>query len=420
MKALGMICGVGSMLIGAKRQGWDVIGNIEWRPYYHTGTFEHNFPGAFMVPTIKDLTPEQHDQCCGVDLLIGHTECGNFSNLRMVKKEGDIGDIPQYVEAIQTFKPKFFAMDNLPKALEGFSSLDWAEALPDYDIFFEWISNYGYGNVQKYRKRLFVIGSRKELGFTFIPGEFEHSVTVRDRIQDVDPLDPNQVYLDPRYVYDHWRRYNSDPDFVENRDTEANRLTFGDFQKVLAGCEIGQPLMYYNRKGERKKKIGWHLTDIDSFSPVLTGGGHPGLDCVFRADTLQPFTIRERARIQGCPDDFVFLPCSPEAQDRVGKERMMLIKQTGKFMPVEFCTYLTAQFKAFLEGRIPDECTGHRTLNPNPLIDQNKFDYCSFYGYSDQESACRWCGSKAYCKTHQAPEPKPGEQLKLWPDEDLL
>ena len=57
MKALGMICGIGSMLIGAKRQGYDIVGNIEWRPGYWTGTFEHNFPGAFMVKNLKSLTP---------------------------------------------------------------------------------------------------------------------------------------------------------------------------------------------------------------------------------------------------------------------------------------------------------------------------------------------------------------------------
>ena len=60
--------------------------------------------------------------------------------------QGDKGDIPQFVEAVQKLRPKFFVMDNLPKSL---IVADWAwymENLPDYDIHFEvgqqlWIGN---------------------------------------------------------------------------------------------------------------------------------------------------------------------------------------------------------------------------------------------------------------------------------------
>ena len=47
MKVLGVFGGIGSMMIGAKKQGYQVIGNIEDRKYFFTGTFEYNFPGAF-------------------------------------------------------------------------------------------------------------------------------------------------------------------------------------------------------------------------------------------------------------------------------------------------------------------------------------------------------------------------------------
>lgn len=53
------------MLIGARDAGFEVVGNIEWRKYYHArdeqgrNTFTENFPGAFLVNKIDDLTPEQ-------------------------------------------------------------------------------------------------------------------------------------------------------------------------------------------------------------------------------------------------------------------------------------------------------------------------------------------------------------------------
>ncbi len=49
MRVIGLTCGVGSMLIGAKQLGMDVVGNIEWRKYYHTPTFEKNFEPPYSL-----------------------------------------------------------------------------------------------------------------------------------------------------------------------------------------------------------------------------------------------------------------------------------------------------------------------------------------------------------------------------------
>ena len=82
MKVLGVFGGIGSMMIGAKKQGYQVIGNIEDRKYFFTGTFEYNFPGAFFVHSIDELTEEQRAECMNVDLIMGHPKCGSFSNMR--------------------------------------------------------------------------------------------------------------------------------------------------------------------------------------------------------------------------------------------------------------------------------------------------------------------------------------------------
>jgi site-specific DNA-cytosine methylase len=398
MKALGMICGVGSMLIGAKRQGYDIVGNIEWRQYYHSGTFEHNFPGSFMVDTLKDLTHEQIESCKDLDLIIGHTECGNFSNMRANKNNaidaGDKGDIPQFVEAVQTLQPKFFVMDNLPKSL---IVADWSyymDALPDYDIHFEWVNNYGYGNVQKNRKRLFIIGSKRELEFYFIPGEFEHNTSVLERISEISPDAENNDSLDLDEVYGGWGRYQFDKDYIE-RPIEENRLTLRAFQELIKDYPNNINFPYFNKKGEQKFKIGFSKINVNGPAMVLSGGG-ACFDNHFRSDTLYPFTIRERAKIQGCPDDFVFFP---KGVTKTGKQYGSLIKQTGKFMPVEFCTFVTGQIKSFLDGtRKDDDYTQKRYLNPNEFVDKNKYEFCQMAGYTNDLGVCNFCGSKKYCK----------------------
>jgi site-specific DNA-cytosine methylase len=124
MRALGVTCGIGSMLYGARKSGFKIVGNIEWRPYYHTGTFEHNFKDAFMVKKVTDLNPDQIKDLQDVDLIMGHTECGSYSTLSntVVAKEGaefmnmmrnSMGDIPEFIDTVSLFQPKYFAMDNL-------------------------------------------------------------------------------------------------------------------------------------------------------------------------------------------------------------------------------------------------------------------------------------------------------------------
>ena len=90
----------------------------------------------------------------------------------MLPKAGSpevFSDIPLFAEAVRVLGPKVFSMDNLPASLLQFGPDWWAEQCPGYDINFEWASNYDYGNPQKNRKRLFVIGAKSDLGFYFIP-----------------------------------------------------------------------------------------------------------------------------------------------------------------------------------------------------------------------------------------------------------
>ena len=401
LRVLNMIGGIGSMTIGAKEQGYEVVGNIEWRPYYHTGTFEYNFPDAFMVKTLAHLTPEQEARCQDLDLIIGHTECGVYSNLNNNKeaikdKNKNKGGIPQFVECVQRFRPKFFAMDNLPKSLTAATWEYWNTELPDYDIHFEWINNYGYGNIQKNRKRLFVIGSKKELGFYFIPNEFDHNETIEERLETLSENAPNNEKLDPDSIYPKFTRYNFEKEFCD-KDIEVNRLTLRELQGYIKDIPADTNFFCYNRKGRIVKRIGYGRVSLNKHSQVLIGN-----PLQFRADDNYPFTIRERARIQGCPDDFIFLPLGVT---KMGRDYQFLLKQTGKFMPTEFCSYLTAYIKDFIEGSCGSVLLiGERKLKPNIFVDSAKYNYCQNVGYTNQSKVCEYCGSKEFCQSQKKAE----------------
>jgi len=338
MKAFGFTCGIGSMLYGARNAGYEIVGNIEWRPYYHTGTFERNFQEAFMTKSINEMDSGKLSKVKGVDLLLGHTECGNYSNLTNTSKAVggqemldairlDMGDIPDFINAVNFFRPKYFAMDNLPGSLLAVPLSMYRLELGDYNVEAHLISNYHYGNIQKHRIRLFIIGRRKELPFKFVSGEFNHETTTFNIIGDLGETPRPEINHVP--LLDH--------EFLTDGQIgleSGENLNVRDIKTVFCELGEGQTWKYTTRSGVKKMKAGYVMTYRDKFCHTLTGR-----NSIFHY-TGRPLTIRERARIQGLGDDFIF----------VGRENSVdFIKQTGKCMPIQWCEYLSGLIRANYE-----------------------------------------------------------------------
>jgi site-specific DNA-cytosine methylase len=379
--AMGVICGVGSMLIGARKAGFKVVGNVDWRPYYHTGTFEKNFPQAFMVKEFNNVdTPK-------VDLIMGHTECGNYSQLNLNRADMvmDQGDIPIFVHYVQRITPRFFVMDNLPMSLLACDAKYWIKAFPDYDIFFEWISNYNYGNLQKNRNRMFVIGAKKSEKFVFVPGEEENRLAVNDVIGDLLGKEGK--------VPNHYKHtLNAKCGKAKDLNYRGHVGTWKDVQKYFKKSANGRMIKYHASGGIIKGRPGFYKTYWDKHTHILDGGSplvHP--------KTCLPLSPRERLRIQGAPDSFVLVGAILEKDGTWNHDKNnKLVKQTGKFMPVQFCTYIAKQIMAHIR-HWDFECSGQRLLPPNKFVTKAKMDYCRLKGYKHQKKVCEYCGHASSC-----------------------
>lgn len=405
MRAVGLTCGIGSMLVGARQAGFDVIGNVEWRTYYHKGdaegrnTFKENFKGAFMRKKVEDLTHDDIEKIMGVELAMGHPECGAYSTMNGTNawrgdnapKVTDQGDIPLFTRLVAKLKPRYFVMDDLPKSFMAYSMKDYHEALPEYDLFPEWVSNYNYGNIQKHRRRMFMIGSLRTERFAFVPGEFEHNRTVEDEIGDL-PVD-----LAPGY---RGNVANHDPHTVEKRcgrglhmNFVGHRPSWGDMKAWFENARIGETFRYHSPTGTVKNKPGWYKAKWEGPAPVIDGGSghmHPKRNL--------PFTIRERARIQGFPDDFIFYGLKREPDGTwCHEDNIDLIKQTGKAMPIQFCRYAAKLVRASILGENLPEATGMRVIPANDLVSEAKQWYCENVGYAAQERACAACWLFSRC-----------------------
>lgn len=382
------------MLIGARMAGFDVVGNIEWRKYYHyrdadgKNTFEENYPGAIFKPSLDAMTEEEIERMSNADIAFGHPECGNYSVMNQNLNARNLpGDIPLFIELVSKLKPKFFVQDNLPGCFKGVSMEFWAEHLPEYDLYPEWISNFNYGNIQKSRRRFFMIGALKKEHYVFVPGELPNFSTLEEVLRGCEGLPNHNLHVKSGPCGKN--RFNmSDKKYGEQTDIVMEEGTWENFQKYFASKPDGHVMQYVTEAGTVRRRIGTSKGYWHGHSHLLDGSSlasHPRRNL--------PFTIRERARIQGCPDDFIFygekLPFNHE-------KNTAMIKQTGKFMPVQFCEYVAKQIMGHLAGTPVTEKT-NRQIIEHKLIDQAKGWYCENVGYADLKSACLNCGKGGKC-----------------------
>lgn len=393
LRAVGVTCGIGSMLIGARQAGFRVVGNIEWRKYYHKedpdskNTFTENFPGAIFPYSIEGMSEKEIALLSRCDLAIGHPECGNFSNLggtiaNRADRMKDPCDIPLFLDLVGALRPRFFVMDDLPKSLGAFTMREYAEKLPDYDLFPEWISNHGYGNVQKGRKRMFMIGSLKSERWAFTPGEIDSTIAVKDVLAGVEKC-KNHF---PHTTTENCQRASC-------LGEPGRQWSWGEVADRFLDLPAGKSWPYLSKSGEEKTRVGFLRTYWDKHSHVLTG-----YNAIVHPLTGLPLSIRERARIQGFPDDFIFYS-EILGEDGTWEhfQNIHLIKQTGKAMPIQFCRYVSAQIADHLGGpRIPTP-SGVRLLRSDNHIDSAKRWYCDNIGYADQDRACENCWMKDRC-----------------------
>jgi DNA (cytosine-5)-methyltransferase 1 len=394
------------MLLGARQAGFEIVGNFEWRKYYHKkdaegrNTFTMNFPKAFFTEQYPQDHPEWLEECRNIDIIFGHGECGhasalNFSNKNYKTQQSGTSDIPKLVKAVAVIKPRFFALDNLPASCNGMPLSEYHRLLPDYDIFPEWVSNYHYGNTQLNRKRMFMVGALKTEKFAFVPGEFAHSITIKDVIGDIYGKDGKGIPNHEKHVLD-------DPcgkisDFYEY----GYRGTWRDFQKVMSERPEGPPLPYISKDGTPRVRMGTAKVRWNGHAFVLDGGSV----CTHPLRNL-PLSIRERARIQGFPDNFLFYGTRLDKKGQWSHDKNNdMVKETGKAMPIQFNKYVAEQVRVHIEGK-KFKSSNERMIDPNERITTEKKWYCEQVGYSNQKGACAACWMREYCTLPRYAGPK--------------
>jgi DNA (cytosine-5)-methyltransferase 1 len=343
---LDVFCGAGGMSLGFKNAGCQILGGIDSNQYA-IKTHHHNFPlSKLKLPNqdIKELQDlAQLDLKSGeIDIIVGGPPCQGFSIAGIAKMQALGRDLKsddrnslykEFVRFVDHYKPLCFVMenvDNLANKSEIIAQIQNDFSSTGYKVDYKVLNACDFGVPQK-RKRVFIIGIRFDLNIEpiFPVANQNAFVSVGQAIQDLPevepvinslgarknnqkPSDKNQKYrFSPQSEYQAKMRKNkTDEDGVLNHICRSHNDKDIEIFKYLKQGEkykdLPQEMMRYRSDIFADKYRRLILNE-----PSWTLTAHMSKDGLAYIHPLQnrSISVREAARIQSFPDDFVF--CAP-------------------------------------------------------------------------------------------------------------
>lgn len=337
MNIVSFFAGAGGLDLGFQNAGFNVI----WANEYDKEiweTYQKNHPHTILDKrSIVDVPSDEVPECDGI---IGGPPCQSWSEAgaqRGIKdKRGQL--FYDFIRILEAKQPKFFLAENVSgmllgrhsEALENIKEM-FRNAGIGYELSFEMVNACDY-NVPQDRKRVIFVGIRKDLEFIykFQKPNFK-KLTLQDAIYD---LKDNVLSA------------------KTNNKTNGNDCAIPNHEYMTGGFST----IYMSRNRVRS----W---DEQSFT-IQAGGRHaplhpqapkmkfieqnirvfvPGMEDLYRR-----LSVRECARIQTFPDNFIF------HYDNISAGYKMI----GNAVPVNLAHFLADSIKAqLLQNEIKNQIT---------------------------------------------------------------
>lgn len=374
---IDLFAGCGGLSEGFYKRGYNALAHVEINHaacetlktrmrYYgyqnaESAVIEADITSKNIVKQLSDVVGKQD-----VDIIIGGPPCQSFSPLGKAKDENNMQTDPRnylfknYVKILNYFKPKFFVFENvtglLDTEIQGKSIFKIIlrrlrrnyKVLSDANVIVLNATNYG---VPQERKRVILIGVRRdlkvELKDVYSAIEKTHYlsessieekigkkryVTVRDAIGDLPALRQGQGKKEIPYP----NSYDSCNEFVKKlrskddvilRDHIARKNNPMDVERYRVMAEnhwnFLQLLEFRPDLGHEKKRVFFNSYKVQWWdSPAKTIIAHLYKDGnqFIHPDPSQgrSITVREAARLQSFPDDFVFEGSRTDQYKQIG------------------------------------------------------------------------------------------------------
>lgn len=341
---LDLFCGAGGLSYGFEMAGFNILLGID-NDKKALETFELNHKGAKSIcGDITHITYEEHIKPLlngkEIDVIIGGPPCQGMS-LSGPRKFDDPRNklYLSYIRLVEEIRPKAFVIENVPGLVTLFNgqikdSIIKKFTEMGYNIQHKILCASDFGVPQSRRRVIFV--GMKDKNFEY-PQNNSNIVTCSMALSDLPSLEnelgeeENNYVTAPQNDYQKLMRKNSNKVFNHIAAKHSDKV-----KKIISLVPDGGnykdlPEKYRN---SRNFHVAWTRFASEKPAPTIdTGHRHH-----FHYRYNRVPTVRECARIQSFPDDFIFLGNKTEQ-----------FKQVGNAVPPLMAKAIAQQLKKILE-----------------------------------------------------------------------
>lgn len=333
LKVIDLFCGCGGLSEGFKLAGYNIVGGVDFNAPA-IKTFNRNFKKAKGICCdLLQMDEKQINKEFGnledIDVIIGGPPCQGFSAANRYKKEGEDPRNKlffEFVKFVDLAKPKAIVIENVRGIVtsnNGYAKKRIYEIFEErgYSVNHRILDSSEYG-VPQIRKRNFFVMIKGDTIFDFDSIVKHPVVSVKDAIGELYHFEDNNTN-EPLYLKDspktEYRKYlRSEDDGVPNHevrypaDKVQHRISFvpqgGNWR------DVPDELWPSERKNRHSSAYKRLLEDAPSCT-IDTGNNHSNY---FHPIHNRIPTVREAARLQSFPDNFVFEGNRSEQYRQVG------------------------------------------------------------------------------------------------------
>lgn len=332
MNLIDIFSGCGGLSYGFEMAGFNVLLGID-NDKAALNSFEANHKNSkSMQIDITKVSKSEIEKAIKnkeVDIIVGGPPCQGMS-ISGPREFNDPRNLLylSFIKAVNDFRPKAFVIENVPGLVSLFGGKIKDRILSEfeemgYDVSYNLLLASDYG-VPQNRRRVFFVGFRKDLKIDYnFPSPttlFEHEkITAEEStsdlplLEDFDHLGEEvQGYpIQPQNEYQEFMRKNSNA-IYNHIATNHKEKTRSIISLVPEGGNYKD--LPEHLRNTRKFNVAWTRYHSKKPTPTIdTGHRHH-----FHYSMNRVPTVRENARFQSFPDDFVFTGNRTEQYRQVG------------------------------------------------------------------------------------------------------
>lgn len=292
LNVISLFSGAGGLDLGFEKAGFTIAAANEFDSTIWE-TYESNHKSPLIRGDIRNIKSSDFPECDGI---IGGPPCQSWSEAGSLKGINDPrGQLFfEYIRILKDKKPAFFLAENVsgmlaPRNKEAVDNILHMFDDVGYDVNLEMLNAKDYGVAQD-RDRIFYVGFRKDLGIEYhYPKPYDKRICLKDIIFDL---------VDSAIPAKEKDRTNGSSCKVPNHE-----YFVGSYSTIfMSRNRVHQ----WDQQAFTVQASGRHCQLHPQAPPMPKIGQNQNIFAPGYEDLYRRMTVRECARIQGFPDDFIF------------------------------------------------------------------------------------------------------------------